>query len=73
MSEEYREGKSYQLLLDSRAVSGIVDDWYDAGTKTDLRIRRAKTPGCAVIETGDVIFARRIQMAYPEVRVHIKG
>lgn len=55
------ENKRYQLLLKGSEAADVVEDWAERNIESDLRIRRAKTPGCAVIETSDVLFAAKIR------------
>lgn len=61
-----------QLLVRNNEVAGIADDWTLRLTEGDLRIRRSKTPGCAVIETQDAIFANHVRIWHPGCRVKIK-
>lgn len=49
----------YQILVKGESVSTIVEDWLYSGT-CDITLRRAKTKGCRVIETTDVVYAARI-------------
>lgn len=65
------ENKRYQLLLKGSEAAGVVEEWAERNTESDLRIRRAKTPGHAVIETCDVMFAAKIRQMYPSCRVNI--
>ena len=72
MSKEYKEGTIFQLLLKGSEAAGVVEDWYYQNMKVDLRLRRAKTKGCCVIETTDVLFASRILLYHPSAKVNIK-
>ncbi|MDO4165660.1 MAG: RNA polymerase subunit sigma [Bacteroides sp.] len=68
----YRDGDIIQLLLDSKAVADIVDDWVETNQQVDMRVRRAKTKGCCVIETADLMFAARIVRYHPGTKANIK-
>ena len=65
-------GDVFRLLIKGNTAREIVDDWYEGNQKCDIRLRRAKTPGCVVIETTDTLFAHRILRHYPTCRVSIK-
>ena len=62
---------TYQLLVEEEDVAGIADDWACSLTRSDIRLRRAKTPRHVVIETNDPIFARHVQIWHPEAKVNI--
>lgn len=62
----------YQLLVKKDAAGGIVDDWAERNETCDLRIRRAKTKGCVVIETDNPMYANNIRMWHPGCRVNIR-
>lgn len=66
------ENKLYQLLLKNEEVAAVVDDWAERNIQSDLRIRRAKTRGHAVVETRDVMFANNIRIWHPSCQVNIK-
>lgn len=66
------ENKLYQILLPSGEVMGVLEEWLERNIQSDLRIRRAKTRGCVVIETKDTMFANRIAMWHPGCKIHIK-
>jgi len=66
------ENKGYQLLLKGSEAADVVDEWAWRNIESDLRILRAKTPGCAVIETSDVLFAAKIRQMFPSCKVNIK-
>lgn len=63
---------TYQLLVPSDVALDIVEDWDNNDLTCDLTIRRAKTRGCVVIETTDVLFANKIQRWHRCQGVHIK-
>ena len=62
----------YQMLLNGSDAADVIDDWWETSQSADVTIRRAKTKGCCVIETADVLFARRIQLYHPACKIHIK-
>jgi hypothetical protein len=66
------ENKLYQLLLKGHEAAVVMNEWLGRNMQCDLRLRRAKTPGHIVIETGDVWFARNIVQWYPSCKVNIK-
>lgn len=49
----------YQILVKNDRVEEIMAEWMMHGT-SDVRVRRAKTMGCCVIETYDPMFCARI-------------
>ena len=68
----FKGTERFQLLVKAREVAGIVDDWAERGIECDLRLRRAKTRGCVVIETRDPIYAANVKNWHPDCRVHIQ-
>lgn len=70
--DNYRDGDIIQLLLDSKTVADIVDDRVETDQQVDVRVRRAKTKGCCVIETADLMFAARIVRYHPGTKANIK-
>lgn len=66
------ENKLYQILLSGHEALAVMEDWQESNIETDIRLRRAKTQGCIVIETRDVLFANRIRMWHPGCKIHIK-
>lgn len=72
MSNTYIVNESILLLVNSDAARVILDDWLDSGVESDMKIRRAKTPGHVVIETHDVLFATRIRRYHPGCKVYMK-
>lgn len=67
----YPSGTRFLLLLHHDDVVGILDDWFEGNFSCDLRIRRAKTKGCVVVETTDALYAARIYRYHPDIRVKI--
>ncbi len=68
----YKGTETFQLLVKNFDSRAIIDDWLERNIQTDIRIRRAKTPGHVVIETKDVMFANSVRMFHPGCQVHIK-
>lgn len=66
------KNKLYQLLLTGSEAASVVEDWSERNVESDLRLRRAKTPGHIVIETCDVMFASQIRRWHPSCKVNIK-
>lgn len=58
--ESYTGTEVFQILLDGSSSRAVLDDWLERNIQSDLKVRRAKTPGHVVIETGDVLFARNV-------------
>ncbi len=51
--------EKYQILIRHDRIGMVAEDWVRSGTG-DLVLRMAKTEGCRVIETTDMIYAGRI-------------
>lgn len=68
----YQGNETFQLLVSSSEAAGIVAIWEANAIATDLCLRRARTRGCVVIETTDVLFANGIRQAYPRCQVNIR-
>lgn len=68
----YKDGMVFQLLVCGHDAGCILEDWYRDRMKGDLRVRRAKTLGCCVIETTDLLFAARVIRRNPGTRVHVR-
>jgi len=68
----YREGDTVQLLVKSQYIGTVMTDWVERSMEADIRVRRAKTRGCVVIETRNVMYASYVVRWYPDVEVHIK-
>lgn len=66
------ENKLYQILLKGHTAAAVVEDWVEQNLESDLKLRKAKTKGYVVIETRDVLFARKIQIWHPDCKVNIK-
>lgn len=71
LSQSDWDGKRFQLLLRGSEAADVVRDWDFREVEADLRIRRAKTPGCVVVETTDVMFARHVFVEHPDAKVNI--
>lgn len=72
LEDNYTGTETFQILLKGREAASVVEDWTERNIQTDIRLRRAKTKGCVVVETKDVIFARNIIVWYPGCQVVIK-
>ena len=70
--ETYPKGTVFQLLLNGHAVASVINEWWEASTQADVRIRKAKTKGCFVLETEDAIFAAHIIKLWPGNKVNVK-
>ena len=70
--ESYTGTGVFQILLDGSSSRAVLDDWLERNIQSDLKVRRAKTPGHVVIETGDVLFARNVPIWNPSCKVNIK-
>ena len=70
--ESYTGTEEFQILLDGNSSRAVLDDWQEQHFRSDLKARRAKTPGHVVIETGDVLFARNVLIWNPSCKVNIK-
>ncbi|MBR1463472.1 MAG: RNA polymerase subunit sigma [Prevotella sp.] len=68
----YPKGTVFQLLLSGRVAASVINEWWEASTQTDVRIRKAKTKGCFVLETEDTIFVAHIIKLWPGTKVNIK-
>ena len=68
----YPKGTVFQLLLGGHAASSVINEWWEASTQADVRIRKAKTMGCFVLETEDTIFAAHIIKLWPGTKVNVK-
>lgn len=53
--DDYTGNEVFQLLLKNEEVLSVLDDWLDRNIQSDLRVRRAKTKGCVVVETRDTV------------------
>ena len=67
--ESYTGTEVFQILLDGRSSRAAL---LERNIQSDLKVRRAKTPGHVVIETGDVLFARNVLIWNPSCKVNIK-
>lgn len=68
----YKEGDTVQLLIQGSHIGAVLDDWNESHRECDMRVRRAKTKGCVVLETTDILYASRIVQWFPGVKVNIK-
>lgn len=72
MIDEYREGDTIQLLIAGSHIGAVLEDWLESYRECDIRVRRAKTKGCVVLETTDIIYASHIVQWFPNVNTNIK-
>lgn len=72
MIEEYKEGDTIQLLIAGTHISAVIEDWLESHRECDIKLRRAKTKGCVVLETTDIIYAAHIVQWFPNVKTNIK-
>ena len=70
--ETYPKGTVFQLLLSGHAVASVINEWWEASIQADVRIRKAKTNGCLVLETDDAIFASHILKLWPGTKINVK-
>ena len=68
----YPEGTVFQLLLRGSEAAKVVDEWWHMQRDCDIRVRRAKTKGCTVIETTDTIFTAHVLQWWPGTKVNVK-
>ena len=66
-----KEGTKFQILVPNTSLCYIIEDWYERNEACDLRLRKAKTSKCTVIETEGILFAGRIVEWYHPVKVNI--
>ncbi len=72
MMDEYKEGDTIQVLIHGSHIGTVMEDWLESRRECDIRVRRAKTKGCVVLETTDIIYASHIVQWFPDVKVNIK-
>jgi hypothetical protein len=61
MSNEYQQGDTIYILMDSLAAKGLLEDWLHHNYECDLHLHRSKqNKGKVVIETKDLMWAARI-------------
>lgn len=72
LTDNYTGTEIFQILLHGHEAVAVMKDWVERNIQTDLRVRRAKTKGCVVVETKDVLFARNIIVWHPGCQVNIK-
>lgn len=68
----YKEGDTIQLLIQGCQIGAVMDDWVECQRECDIRVRRAKTPGCVVLETTDAIYAAHLVLWFSSVKTNIK-
>lgn len=72
MIEDYRDGDIIQLLIPGCHIGTVMEDWLSRNRDCDIKVRRAKTRGCAVLETTDIIYAAHIVQWFSGVKTNIK-
>ena len=72
MVDEYKKGDTIQLLIPGSHIGAVMEDWLDGNRECDIKVRRAKTKGCIVLETTDIIYAAHIVQWFPNVKTNIK-
>lgn len=72
MVDEYKKGDTIQLLIHGSHIGAVMEDWLDGNRECDIKVRRAKTKGCIVLETTDIIYAAHIVQWFPNVKTNIK-
>ena len=72
MIDEYKEGDPIQLLIHGSHIRAVMEDWLDGNRECDIKVRRAKTKGCIVLETTDILYAAHIVQWFPNVKTNIK-
>ena len=60
--ESYTETEVFRYCWTEIPVWSVLDDWLERNIQSDFKVRRAKTPGRVVIETGDVFLHVRADM-----------
>lgn len=70
MEEAYKKGDTIYLLMDAKSARGLMDDWAEHNYECDLVVHRSqKNRGCVVVETRDLLWARRIMLWHQVKRV----
>ena len=67
----YTGAELYQILLPGHEAAEVMEEWLERNIQADIRFRRARTKGCVVMETKDVLFASRITQWHPSCKVNI--
>lgn len=58
---DYQQGDTIYILLTKSQAESVMDEWLEGNWGCDLTAHRsAKTKGCVVLETRDLMFAARI-------------
>lgn len=68
----YTGTELFQILLTGSEAAEVMEEWIQKNIQADIRFRRAKTKGCVVMETRDVLFASHIVNWHPGCQVNIK-
>ena len=61
MDNDYQEGDTIYILMDSSSASGLMDDWLHYNYECSLLVHRSqKNRGKVVVETKNLMWASRI-------------
>ena len=70
---DYQQGDTIYILLKKNQAESVMEEWLEGNWQSDLTVHRsAKTKGCVVLETSDLMFAARIIRWKPYERVTYK-
>ena len=72
MMDEYKEGDTIQVLIHGSHIGAVMEDWLESHRECDIRVCRAKTKGCVVLETTDIMYAVHIVQWFPDAKTNIK-
>ena len=72
MTRTYPQGTVFLLLMKGSDAARVVEEWWDTSARADLRIRKAKTKGCTVIETEDMMFTSHVLSWWPGTKINVK-
>ena len=74
MEEAYKRGDTIYILMDAKRAAVLMDDWVTHNYECDMLVHRSKkTEGFVVVETTDLLWARRIILWYKPNKVKIKS
>ncbi len=61
MNNEYQQGDTIYILMDTISAQGLLNDWFEHGYECALHIHRSTlNKGMVVVETKDLMWANRI-------------
>ena len=67
----HRMKRIFQIGIENGYLSDVIATWQRSDCKTDIRLRKAKTPGLTVVETEDALFSTEITRIC-ECKVNVK-